>query len=252
MAALGGIETLVKSALNKLRKEYLDQSLAKIWIDFLTLYTTFFAPLPGFESRYFNEDRVNLIIKILTRRFDGQHKVPDPSQATAAAPKDHQAKLGEPGMVEAPPEPVIPEDSAEDSVEAAAAMNEEIAASVFEEMASNLNQPALLNEYSLDPPSAWPGKPKAPKPAKQPDEAESLEHQRQRTLCEHHKKAAFDMTRLIFEEELTAFEAMDATDAGLGELRFTKTCLQQNFFQCILEQLSELTRNSARKRVESR
>ena len=85
MAALGGIETLVKSALNKLQKEYLDRSLAKIWIDFLTLYTTFFAPLPGFESRYFNEDRVNLIIRILTRRFDGQHKVPDPSQASATA-----------------------------------------------------------------------------------------------------------------------------------------------------------------------
>ena len=75
MAARGGLETLVRSALSTLRYEYIDQSLAMIWADFLTLYMNFFAPLPGFESRFFTEERVNLIIKVLTKSFDGKNQV---------------------------------------------------------------------------------------------------------------------------------------------------------------------------------
>ena len=53
MAMKGGISTLITSALNSLKCEYADKSLAQIWIDLLTMYNDFFAPLPGFESRYF-------------------------------------------------------------------------------------------------------------------------------------------------------------------------------------------------------
>ena len=72
MAANKGIETLVQSAISKLENEYVDRQLARIWLDFLKLYSDFFAPLPGFESRYFKEERVDLIIKILTKKFDGK------------------------------------------------------------------------------------------------------------------------------------------------------------------------------------
>jgi len=85
------------------------------------------------------------------------------------------------------------------------------------------------------------------KAAKADDQQESAEHQKQRTLCENHKKAAFDTTRIMFEEELASFRA--ATTDDVTSFSFTRTCIQQNFFSCILEQLSELTRNSARTRV---
>ena len=75
MAKKGGIQTLVNSALNKLHTEYQDEKIAGIWIDLLWLYCQFFAPLPGFESRYFNEERIDLIIQILTRKFDNKNAV---------------------------------------------------------------------------------------------------------------------------------------------------------------------------------
>ena len=45
-------------------------------------------------------------------------------------------------------------------------------------------------------------------PAKPADKAaETPEYIRQKALCEHHKKVAFDTTRCMFEEELIAFRA---------------------------------------------
>ena len=70
--------------MNKLKNEYGDTGLAQIWIDFLTLYTDFFAPLPGFESRYFKEERIDLIIKILTKKFDGKNQTRSPLEALKA------------------------------------------------------------------------------------------------------------------------------------------------------------------------
>lgn len=81
LAANKGIKILVSSALIKLRCQYIDQELAEIWIDFLKLYSDFFAPLPGFESRYFKEERIDLLIKIMTKKFDGKTRNP------AVAPK---------------------------------------------------------------------------------------------------------------------------------------------------------------------
>lgn len=60
----------------------------------------------------------------------------------------------------------------------------------------------------------------------------------------------------MFEEELVAFRAADenqepdAAEKSQELFTFTKTCLKQNFFTCILDQLCDLTRNSARKRVK--
>lgn len=76
IAAKGGMSTLVQSSLAKLRNEYVDSSLAQIWINFLTLYTDFFAPLPGFEQRYFKEERVDLMLQIMTKKFDGKSTIP--------------------------------------------------------------------------------------------------------------------------------------------------------------------------------
>ena len=47
--------------------------------------------------------------------------------------------------------------------------------------------------------------------------------------------------------ELTDGDHSENAD-GL-EFVFTKTCLKQNFFGCILDQLSELTQNSKRTKV---
>ena len=62
---------------------------------------------------------------------------------------------------------------------------------------------------------------------------------------------AFETTRSMFEEELAAFEALqnDADKQQSKDFSFTKICLSQNFFACILDQLSDLTRNSARTKI---
>jgi len=57
---------------------------------------------------------------------------------------------------------------------------------------------------------------------------ETPEYIRQKTICEHHKKIAFDTTRCMFEEELLAFRLSDSeesTETLTGSFNFTKTCL---------------------------
>lgn len=75
MAQTGGVATLVASALHQLNNGYNERSLAQIWIDLLTMYNDSFASLPGFESRYFTEERIDLIIKIITRKYDDKASI---------------------------------------------------------------------------------------------------------------------------------------------------------------------------------
>lgn len=90
LAANKGIDTLVQSALSKLENEYKDRDLARIWIDFLRLYSQFFAKLPNFEKRYFKEERVDLIIKIITKKFDSRTA---PAKSTSDAKDDDQQQV---------------------------------------------------------------------------------------------------------------------------------------------------------------
>ena len=64
---------------------------------------------------------------------------------------------------------------------------------------------------------------------------DSPEYRLQKLLCEHHKKIAFDTARAMIEDEIFEFRACDSDSAGGSEFKFTKTCLKQNFFDCILD-----------------
>lgn len=66
---------------------------------------------------------------------------------------------------------------------------------------------------------------------------DSPEHTRQKAICEQHKKIAFDITRAMLEEEVLGFQesSQGGEESESKEFAFTKTCLSQNFFQCILD-----------------
>lgn len=74
---------------------------------------------------------------------------------------------------------------------------------------------------------------------KDAEEQETPEYCKQKAICEHHKKIAFDTARRMIEEELKLFRSSDSTDTEQelvsNKYTFAKTCLQQNFFSCILE-----------------
>ena len=183
LTARNGIETLIQSALNKLQNEYCDRSLAKIWIDFLKLYSEFFAPLPGFQSRYFTGERIDLIIRIMTRKFDGKNsagatskQIKTPAKEDKEDKADNEASPKE-GAASLPDEPELEEGLVPPAPLGLALPEEE----------GELPSDPLADADLSEPPTPAPLPSSAKPAAKTPDtSAENPEHVRQKTLCEHH------------------------------------------------------------------
>ena len=55
--------------LQKLKQSKTHDDIAQLWYEFFTLYQETFASLPGFESAFFDGERIDNLLKIICMEF---------------------------------------------------------------------------------------------------------------------------------------------------------------------------------------